>query len=107
MLAGMLRENDATFICIWEVEKVTFLLKEVDRRQFSEFQGRPVTLTCLGNKGLLLCYLRSPNMQRMFTYNIATRKWVKVRVPYGRKVQEQEYLFMYGTAFQPCLTAIP
>jgi hypothetical protein len=46
-------------------------------------------------------------MHRMFTYNTRTRKWAKVRVPYGRKVQEQEYLYMNGTAFQPCLTAMP
>ncbi|KAK2453563.1 F-box only protein [Trifolium repens] len=107
MFAGMLREKDATFICIWEVHKVTFLLKEVGRRQCSEFHGRPAGLICLGSKGLLLCYLRTHNMHRMFTYNTRTRKWAKVRVPYGRKVQEQEYLYMNGTAFQPCLTAMP
>ncbi|MCH99143.1 F-box only protein 6-like, partial [Trifolium medium] len=50
MLVGLVTENDVTWVCIWEVQKVTFLLKEVDRRQFSEFQGRPVSLTCLGNK---------------------------------------------------------
>ncbi|KAK2399669.1 F-box only protein [Trifolium repens] len=88
MLVGLLTENDVTRVCIWELQKVTFLLKEVDRRQFSEFQGRPVGLTCLGNKGLLLCYSRSPNMYHMVTYNVATRKWAKVCLPYGRTLQE-------------------
>ncbi|GAU20427.1 hypothetical protein TSUD_12460 [Trifolium subterraneum] len=107
MLAGTLRENDATYICIWEVHKVTFLLKEVDRRRSLEFHGRPSGLICLGNKGFLLCYLRTHNLHRMVTYNLTTRKWSKVRIPYGRKVHEQEYLYNYGTAFQPCLTAMP
>jgi hypothetical protein len=110
MLVGILRDNDARFVCIWEVQNVTFLLKEVDRRRCSEFHGKPVSLICLGNKGLLLCYLTShnDNLHRMVTYNISTRKWVKVRVPYGRKVHEQRhYVHMNGTEFQPCLTAMP
>jgi hypothetical protein len=107
MLVGLVTENDVTCVCIWEVQKVTFLLKEVDRRQFSEFQGRPVRLTCLGNKGLLLCYLRSPNMYHMVTYNVATRKWAKVCLPYGRKPHEENHVYMRGIAFQPCLTAMP
>ncbi|WJX16821.1 hypothetical protein P8452_06809 [Trifolium repens] len=101
MLVGLLTENDVTCVCIWELQKVTFLLKEVDRRQFSEFQGRPVGLSCLGNKGLLLCYLRSPNIC------VATRKWAKVCLPYGRKPHEENHVYMRGIAFQPCLTAMP
>ncbi|KAK2453556.1 hypothetical protein QL285_001232 [Trifolium repens] len=105
MLVGMLRENDARFVCIWEVQKVTFLLKEVDRFPFSESYGILRGLTCWGNNGLLLCCLRSYTMYHIVTYNIATRKWVKVRFSYGRKLVEKNYVF--GTAFQPCLTAIP
>ncbi|KAK2399666.1 Galactose oxidase/kelch repeat superfamily protein [Trifolium repens] len=105
MLVGMLRENDARFVCIWEVQKVTFLLKEVDRFPLSESYGIVRGLTCWGNNGLLLCCLRLYTMYHIVTYNIATRKWVKVRFPYGRKLVEKNYVF--GTAFEPCLTAIP
>jgi hypothetical protein len=107
MLVGMLRENiDARFVCIWEVRKVTFLLKEVDRFPFSESYGTLCGLTCWGNNSLLLCCLRSYNMYHIVTYNIATRKWVKVRVPYRRKLLEKKSC-VFGTAFQPCLTAMP
>jgi hypothetical protein len=105
MLVGMLRENDARFVCIWEVQKVTFLLKEVDRFPLSESYGIVRGPTCWGNNGLLLCCLRLYTMYHIVTYNIATRKWVKVRFPYGRKLVEKNYVF--GTAFEPCLTAIP
>jgi hypothetical protein len=105
MLVGMLREDDARFVCIWEVQKVTFLLKEVDRFPFSKSYGILRGLTCWGNNGLLLCCLRTYTMYHIVTYNIASRKWVKVRFPYGRKLVEKNYVF--GTAFQPCLTAIP
>ena len=105
MLVGLVTENYDTCLCIWEVQKMTFLLKEVDRVPFSEFNGRLIDLTCLGNKGLLLCCLKSRNRYRMITYNIATREWVKVHEPYGRKLHKQKQL--RGIAFQPCLTAMP
>ncbi|XP_045803588.1 F-box only protein 6-like isoform X1 [Trifolium pratense] len=107
MLVGLLTENNVTCVCIWKVQKVTFLLKEVDRRQFSEFRGKSVSLACLGNKGLLLCYLTSNNMYYMVTYNVATRKWVKVCLPHGREPHAENRVLMHGTAFQPCLTAMP
>ena len=103
MLLGLVRENNATCVCIWEVEKKTFLLKEVDRVSFSEFDGRSVNSTCLGKKGLLLCHLNSWNMYRMITYNIATREWVKVQLPFGRKLLHQNLIYV----FQPCPTAMP
>lgn len=105
MLVGMLEENDATFVCIWEVLKMTFTLKEIDRKSLLEFHRRPVGLTCVGNKGLLLCCLKSCNMYRMIIYNIATREWLKVQLPFRRKVLEQN--LVRATAFLPCLTAMP
>nr|ADD09574.1 F-box family protein [Trifolium repens] len=104
MLVGMLRKNDARYVCIWEVQKVTLLLKEVDRFRFSKSYGILRGLTCWGNNGLLLCCLRSYTMYHIVTYNIATRKWVKDHVPNGSKLVEKN---IFGTAFQPCLTAMP
>ncbi|KAK2453561.1 F-box only protein [Trifolium repens] len=106
MLMGILYENDARFVCIWEVQKVTFSLKEVDRFPCSECYGIFRGLTCWGNKGVLLCCLRSYTTYRIVTYNIATRKWVKVRVPYKRKLLEKKN-YVFGYAFQPCFTAMP
>ncbi|GAU20425.1 hypothetical protein TSUD_12440 [Trifolium subterraneum] len=105
MLVGMLKENDSRFLCIWEVQKVTFLLKEVDRFPCSESYGILRRLTCWGNKGLLLYYLRSDTMYHIVTYNIATRKWEKVCAPCRKKLPAKYSVF--GTAFQPCLSAMP
>jgi hypothetical protein len=33
MLVGLVRENYGECVCIWEVQKMTFLLKEVDRKK--------------------------------------------------------------------------
>ncbi|RHN42490.1 hypothetical protein MtrunA17_Chr8g0377451 [Medicago truncatula] len=87
MFVGLLTKNDATYVCIWELSKTSLLLKVVDRMKCLEFHKK---LTCFGNKGwLILLHLQSHNMYHMFTYNIATREWLKVFVP-----------------FQPCLTAM-
>jgi hypothetical protein len=105
MLVGILEENDSTCVCIWEVLKMTFILKEIGRKSLLEFHKTLVGLTCVGNKGLLLCYLKSCNMYRMITYNIANREWLKVQLPFRRKVLQQNLIRV--TAFQPCLTAMP
>lgn len=101
MLVGLI---GASCLCIWEVQKMTFLLKEVDRVRFSGLYGRP--LTCWGNKCLLFSYLKSTDMYRMITYNISTRKWVKVFMPFI-STHVEDYFRMRGTAFQPCLSAMP
>ncbi|KAK7368428.1 hypothetical protein VNO80_10453 [Phaseolus coccineus] len=107
LLVGLLTKNAATCICIWELQKMTFLWKEVDRMPnvwCLDFYGKHVRMTCLGNKGLLMLSLRSRQMNRLVTYNIASKEWVKVPgcvVPHGRKRQ----WIAHGTAFYPCLTA--
>ncbi|RDY05504.1 F-box only protein 6 [Mucuna pruriens] len=108
LLVGLLTKNAATCICIWELQKMTFLWKEVDRMPnvwCLDFYGKHVRMSCLGNKGLLMLSLRSRQMNRLVTYNIASREWVKVPgcvVPNGRKRQ----WILHGTAFYPCLTAM-
>ncbi|CAK9144319.1 unnamed protein product [Ilex paraguariensis] len=108
MLVGLLTKNAATCVCIWELQKMTLLWKEVDRMPniwCLEFYGKHVRMTCLGNKGLLLLSLRSRQMNRLVTYNVTSREWLKVPgcvLPRGRKRQ----WIACGTAFHPCLTAV-
>ncbi|KAJ1382070.1 Kelch-type beta propeller [Sesbania bispinosa] len=108
MLVGLLTKNAATCVCIWELQKMTLLWKEVDRMPniwCLDFYGKHVRMTCLGNKGLLMLSLRSKQMNRLVTYNIAKKEWLKVPgcvVPHGRKRQ----WIACGTAFHPCLTAV-
>ncbi|XP_057949598.1 F-box only protein 6 [Malania oleifera] len=107
MLVGLLTKNAATCVCIWELQKMTLLWKEVDRMPniwCLEFYGKHVRMTCLGNKDLLMLSLRSRQMNRLVTYNASSREWLKVPgcvLPRGRKRQ----WIACGTAFHPCLTA--
>ncbi|GAB4828613.1 F-box only protein 6 [Ancistrocladus abbreviatus] len=109
MLAGLVTKNAATCVCIWELQKMTLLWKEVDRMPniwCLEFYGKHVRMTCLGNKGLLMLSLRSRQMNRIVTYDVLKREWLKVPscvLPRGRKRQ----WIACGTAFYPCLTAAP
>ncbi|KAK6922415.1 F-box domain [Dillenia turbinata] len=108
MLVGLLTKNAATCVCIWELQKMTLLWKEVDRMPniwCLEFYGKHVRMTCLGNKGLLMLSLRSRQMNRLVTYNMSSREWSKVPacvLPRGRKRQ----WIACGTAFYPCQTAV-
>ncbi|XP_004239218.2 F-box only protein 6 [Solanum lycopersicum] len=108
MLVGLLSKNAATCVCIWELQKMTLLWKEVDRMPniwCLEFYGKHVRMTCLGNKGLLMLSLRSRQMNRLVTYDFSSREWMKVPgcvLPRGKKRQ----WIACGTAFHPCLTAV-
>ncbi|CAA2993850.1 F-box only protein 6-like [Olea europaea var. sylvestris] len=108
MLVGLLTKNVATCVCIWELQKMTLLWKEVDRMPnvcCLEFYGKQVRMTCLGNKGLLMLSLRSRQVNRLVTYDLSSREWLKVPgcvLPRGIKRQ----WIACGTAFHPCLTAI-
>lgn len=108
MLVGLLTKNAATCVCIWELQKMTLLWKEVDRMPniwCLEFYGKHVRMTCLGNKGLLMLSLRSRQMNRLVTYDLSSGEWLKVPgcvLPRGRKRQ----WIACGTAFHPCLTAV-
>ncbi|XP_051116270.1 F-box only protein 6 isoform X2 [Andrographis paniculata] len=107
MLAGLVTRNAATCVCVWELQRMTVLWKEVDRMPnvwCLEFYGKHVRMTCLGNKGVLMLSLRARQMNRLVTYDMRTREWAKVPgcvVPRGRKRQ----WIACGTAFDPCLTA--
>ncbi|XP_076953489.1 F-box only protein 6-like [Bidens hawaiensis] len=107
MLAGLLTKNAATCVCIWELQKMTLLWKEVDRMPnvwCLEFYGKPIKMSCLGNKTLLMLSLRSKTMNRLVGYDMARKEWFKVPncvFPHNRKRQ----WVTCGTAFHPCLTA--
>nr|GMD74024.1 F-box only protein 6 [Ipomoea batatas] len=109
ILVGLLTKNAAACVCIWELQKMTLLWKEVDRMPnvwCLEFYGKQVGMSCLGNKGLLMLSLRSRQMNRLVTYDFSTKEWVKVPgcvVPPGRKRQ----WVACGTAFYPSFTALP
>ncbi|KAG6426717.1 hypothetical protein SASPL_110946 [Salvia splendens] len=108
MLVGLLTNNAATCVCIWELQKMTLLWKEVDRMPniwCIDFYGKHVSMTCLGNKGLLMLSFRSRQMHRLLTYDLSSREWLKVPAcvpPHARK----RHWVASGTAFHPCLTAI-
>ncbi|XP_043707121.1 F-box only protein 6-like [Telopea speciosissima] len=108
MLVGLLTKNAATCVCIWELQKMTLLWKEVDRMPniwCLEFYGKHVRMACLGNKGLLMLSLRLGQMNRLVTYDVSTREWKRVpgcMFPRGRKRQ----WIASGTAFHPCPTAV-
>lgn len=108
MLVGLLTKNAATCVCIWELQKMTLLWKEVDRMPniwCLEFYGKHIRMNCLGNKGcLMMLSLRSRQMNRLITYNAVTKEWAKVpgcTVPRGRK----RLWIACGTAFHPSPTA--
>ncbi|THG05128.1 hypothetical protein TEA_012934 [Camellia sinensis var. sinensis] len=108
ILVGLLTKNAATCVCIWELQKMTLLWKEVDRMPniwCLEFYGKHVRMTCLGNKGLLMLSLRSRQMNRLVSYDVSSKEWLKVpgcTLPRGRKRQ----WIACGTAFHPCLAAL-
>lgn len=107
MLVGLLTKNAVTCVCIWELQKMTLLWKEVDRMPnvwCLDFYGRHVRMTCLGNRGLLLLSLRSKQMNRLVSYDLSSKEWNKVPscvLPHGKKRQ----WIACGTAFRPCPTA--
>ncbi|KAF5939932.1 hypothetical protein HYC85_021099 [Camellia sinensis] len=107
ILVSLLTKNAATCVCIWELQKMTLLWKEVDRMPniwCLEFYGKHVRMTCLGNKGLLMLSLRSRQMNRLVSYNVPSKEWLNVlgcTLPRGRKRQ----WIACGTAYHPCLTA--
>ncbi|KAE8705478.1 F-box only protein 6 [Hibiscus syriacus] len=107
MLIGLLTKNAATCVCIWELQKMTLLWKEVDRMPniwCLEFYGKHVRMTCSGNKGLLMLHLRSRQMNRLVTYNVKSGEWLTVPAcvaPRGRKQPRVACCI----AFNPCLTA--
>lgn len=106
LLVGLLTKNAATCVYIWELQKMTLLWKEVDRMPNEwclEFYGKHIRMTCLGNNGLFMLSLKSKQMNRIVTYDVTKRQWVKVPrcvLPHGSK----EKWISCGTSFHPCLT---
>ncbi|GJN16893.1 hypothetical protein PR202_gb03919 [Eleusine coracana subsp. coracana] len=83
MLVGLLCKNAATCVCIWELQKMTLLWKEVDRMPniwCLEFYGKHMKMTCLGNSGLLMLSLKAKRMNRLVTYNLSKRSGKRFRI---------------------------
>jgi len=106
-LVGLLSEDASTRICVWELEKMTLLWKEIDRTpdiMCREFYGKQVQMSCLGNKGLVLLSLRSRQLNRLILYDLSKKLWLKVPsciLPRSRKRQ----WIACGTSFEPCINA--
>ncbi|KAL4570107.1 hypothetical protein LXL04_025758 [Taraxacum kok-saghyz] len=100
MMVGVVRKGAASCVCIWELQKMSLLWKEVDRMpnvMCLEFYGKHVKFLCLGNGGLVMFSLESKMMNRLITYDILKKEWVKVN---GNGLW-----IVCGTAFHPSLTA--
>lgn len=115
MLAGLLSKNAATCVCIWELQKMTLLWKEVDRMpniSCLEYYGKRVKMTCMGNQGMLMLSLRSIRSNRFITYDLCRKKWETVpdcTIPLGGlgSTSGRKKWIACGTAFYPCPTALP
>ncbi|GAB2280644.1 hypothetical protein Dimus_015270 [Dionaea muscipula] len=111
MLVGLLTKNAVTCVCVWELQKMTLLWKEVDRMPniwCLEFYGKHVRMTCLGNKSLLMLSLRSRQMNWIVSYDVSKREWLKVpRCALSRGRGRKRQSATYGTAFHPCPTSAP
>lgn len=117
MLAGLLKRNAVTCVCVWELQKMMLLWKEVDRMPniwCLDFYGKHVRMKCLGNKDLLMMSLRctsetEPSLRNLIvSYEVPKKEWLKVppcAFPRTREPLPQD--IVCGTEFFPCLTAIP
>lgn len=108
MLVGLVTKNAATCVSVWELQKMTLLWKEVDRMpnvMCLEFYGKHVKLSCLGNKGLIMLSIESKMMNRLVTYDLLKKQWLKVPVCVPTHRRKQLWIAC-GTAFHPSLTAI-
>lgn len=109
MLVGLLTKNAATCVCIWELQKMTLLWKEVDRMpniSCLEYYGKHVKMTCMGNQGMLMLSLRSVSTNSFITYDLCKKEWQKVpdcTLPLNGRKQS----IACGTAFYPSPTALP
>ncbi|KAL1534421.1 Galactose oxidase/kelch repeat superfamily protein [Salvia divinorum] len=111
MLVGLQTENRATCVCVWELQKMTMLWKEVDRMPniwCLGFYGRDVDMVCMGNKSLLMLSLKSLETNWLFSYDLSSREWNKLpgRVQQHSRTGKTLWIAQ-GTAFHPCLAAIP
>ncbi|KAI7996164.1 F-box only protein 6 [Camellia lanceoleosa] len=69
-----------------------------------EFYGKHAQMTCLGNKGLLMSSLRSRQINRLVSYVVSSKEWLKVPGCTLPRVRKGQWIAC-GAAFHPCLTA--
>ncbi|PKA55253.1 F-box only protein 6 [Apostasia shenzhenica] len=109
MLVGLLSKNAATCVCIWELQKMTLLWKEVDRMPnilCLEFYGKHVKMMCMGNQGMLMLSLRSRKINLYITYDLRKREWQKVP-NFPLPLDGRKQWLSCGAAFYPCPAALP
>ncbi|KAJ0972563.1 hypothetical protein J5N97_020522 [Dioscorea zingiberensis] len=115
LLVGLLSKNAATCVCVWELQKMTLLWKEVDRMPniwCLDFYGKHVKMTCLGNRRLLMLSIVTSGrsrriccMHHIVTYNISRREWQ--RIPDCKNPRGKRKLWITcGTTFDPFPTAL-
>ncbi|CAM8988440.1 unnamed protein product [Rhodiola kirilowii] len=104
MLVGVLKT--VTCVCVWELQKMTLLWKEVDRMPniwCLEFNTNPMRMSCLSNKGILLLSLKSRQTSMQVMYNLMSREWTKDPCGHG---EQQHCIIKSATSFQPRPTAL-
>ncbi|CAH1414869.1 unnamed protein product [Lactuca virosa] len=104
MMVGVVTKGPASCVCVWELQKMTVLWTEVDRMPnvlCLELYGKHVKLSCLGNGGLVMFSLESKMTNRLITYDILKKEWLKVNGCVRKGVW-----IACGTAFHPSLTAM-
>lgn len=104
MMLGVVTKGSASCVCVWELQKMTLLWTEVDRMPnvlCLELYGKHVKLSCIGNGSLLMFSLESKMMNRLVTYDIMKKEWLKVN-----DCVRKGLWIACGTAFHPSLTAI-
>lgn len=101
MMVGLVTKNAASCVSVWELQKMTLLWKEVDRMpnvMCLEFYGKHVKLFCSGNSGLIMLSFESEMMNRLVTYDVSKKEWLKVP---DRVLKSPQSRNDRGTAFQP------
>lgn len=104
MMVGVVTKGPASCVCVWELQKMTLLWTEVDRMPnvlCLELYGKHVKLSCLGNGALVMFSLESKMMNRLITYDILKKEWLKVNDSVRKGLWS-----VCGTAFYPSLTAM-
>ncbi|OAY75648.1 F-box only protein 6 [Ananas comosus] len=109
MLVGLLSKKAATCVCLWELQKMTLLWKEVDRMPnvwCLQLFGKHVRMACLGNRGILFLSLKLWWTDRLGTFNISSLVTYDMSSKEWQKVPDCSQWVACGTEFYPCPSAL-
>ncbi|XP_047309875.1 F-box only protein 6-like [Impatiens glandulifera] len=96
-------------VCIWELQKMMLLWKEVDRMPSElclKSDGKNTQMVCMGSKDLILLSLGSEKMNKLITYDVFKKEWLEVSGYIFPQRGKAHLRFVHGIAFYPCITAI-